>query len=59
MLGLLEFVEDGDREILAADPALAFGVDEELIEAEAELAGALAGRDRRRRGDRRPLERIP
>ena len=49
VLGLLDLVDDGDREILAADAALAFGIHDELVEAQAELAGALAGRDRRRR----------
>src|SRR5260370_20867811 len=56
MLGLFDLVDDGDREILAADAALALGVLDQLVEAAAELAGPLPGRDRGRRRDRRPLE---
>src|ERR1700733_5656376 len=56
VLGLLDLVDDGDREIFAADAALALGILYELVEAAAELAGALAGRDRGRRRDRRPVE---
>src|SRR5258708_15489767 len=56
VLGLLDLVDDGDGEILAADAALALGVLDQLVEAAAELAGALAGRDRGRRRDRRPVE---
>src|SRR6202035_4156657 len=56
VLGLLDLVDDGDREILAADAALALGILDQLVEAAAELAGPLAGRDRGRRRDRRPVE---
>src|SRR5258708_8136195 len=52
VLCLLDLVDDGDREILAADAALALGVLDQLVETAAELAGALAGRDRGRRRDR-------
>src|SRR6266550_9454935 len=56
VLGLLELVEDGDGEVLAADQALALGVLEQVILAEAELAGALAGLDRGGGRDCRPVE---
>src|SRR5258707_10483452 len=56
VLGLLDLVDDGDREILAADAALALGILDQLVETAAELAGTLPGRDRGRRRDRRPVE---
>src|SRR5258707_5964818 len=56
VLGLLDLVDDGDREILAADAALALGILDQLVETAAELAGALPGRDRGRRRDGRPVE---
>src|SRR5260370_24375203 len=56
VLGLLDLIDDGDGEILAADAALALGILDQLVEAAAELAGALAGRDRGRRRDGRPVE---
>src|SRR5436190_7540456 len=56
VLGLLELVEDRDGEVLAADQALALGVLEQVILAEAELAGALARLDRGGGRDRRPVE---
>src|SRR5260370_982416 len=46
VLGLFDLVEDGDRKVLAADGAAALGVLDQVIEAEAELSGALAGLDR-------------
>src|ERR1700759_2580079 len=46
VLGLLDLVDDGDGEVLAADAALAFGVHDQLVEPALELAGALAGGDR-------------
>jgi hypothetical protein len=53
MLRLLDLVDYGDGEILAADPALTLGVLEQAVAAEAELAGARPGLDRGRRRDRR------
>src|SRR5437763_17041782 len=46
VLGLLELVEDRDGEVLAANQALALGVLEQVILAEAGLARAFAGLDR-------------
>src|SRR6266404_1829620 len=56
VLGFLDLVDDGDGEVLAADAALAFGILDQAVEAETELAGALAGRNRGGRRDRRPVE---
>src|ERR1044072_8098196 len=54
--GLLDLVHDGDGEVLAADLALALVVLEQVVAAQAELAGALAGLNRGGRRDRRPVE---
>jgi hypothetical protein len=56
MLRLLEFVEDGDGEILAADLALALGILDQVIEAEPELARPLAWLDRGGGRDCGPVE---
>src|ERR1700730_17108512 len=54
VLGLLDLVDDGDREILAADAALALGILDQLVETAAALAGALTRRGRSRRRHGRP-----
>ena len=56
MLGLLDLVEDGDREVLPADEAVALAVLDQAIKAEAELGRPLAGLDRGGGRDRRPIE---
>src|SRR6185312_15812041 len=43
MLRRFQFVDEGDRVILHRNPALAVRIGEQLVGAEAELAGALAG----------------
>src|SRR5258708_13444919 len=58
VLGFLDLVDDGDGEVLAADAALAFGILDQAVEAETELAGALAGRNRGGPRERPPAENL-
>jgi hypothetical protein len=55
-LGLIEDcdIEDCDGEVLGGDAAVALGVGEQFVVAEAEHSGALAGGDRRGRAEHGP-----
>src|SRR5208282_965070 len=55
MLRFLQFVDGGDRVVLERDAA-ALVVAQQLILAEAELAGAFAGNEHRRGREERPVE---
>ena len=55
MFRLLEFIEHGHRIILHGDPALALGIDQKLVAAQAEFSCPLPGFQHRRRGKESPF----
>lgn len=58
MTGLLGLVEHGYRQVFQGNPALALGVEQNLVAAEAELAAALAGFEEHRRAEEHPVQSL-
>jgi hypothetical protein len=52
----LQFVDHGDGEILHRNPAVAGGIDQELVTANPELSGALTGLHLSGRREKCPFE---